>query len=125
MLAFDRDALMCDMAETYGIYDIKAFRPKQVAMYACGLSPDSRIYTKMSGIHPRHIMEILAHIVDELQIMRYSLTAQKGDSLPTLFTDLIMDGEGHKSKEATQGFRSGEEFDEAWKNLAKGGDNNG
>lgn len=124
MLAFDRDALLCDMAETYGIYDIKAFPPKQIAMYACGLRPDSRIRTKYVGIYPRNSMEILAHIVDELQIVRHYFTAKQGDPMPPLFTDLILEENKPKKKDSA-GFQSGKAFDEAWSKLAKGGGDNG
>ena len=66
-------------------------------------------------------MEILAHIVDELQVIRHYFTAKKGDTMPILFTDLILKGDEPKKKE-TQGFQSGEAFDEAWNKLVKGGD---
>lgn len=123
MLSFDRDALLCDMAETYGIYDIKAFKPKQIAMYACGLHPDSRIRSKLDGIYPMNTMEVLAHIADELKIIRHYFTAEKSDPMPTFFTELIHEDE-KRSKKNAQGFQSGEAFDEAWKQLAEGGDNN-
>lgn len=122
MLAVDRDALICDMAETYRIYDIYAFRPKQVAVFASGLGPDSRIRLKLAGISPRSTQELLAHIADNLAILRYRFTAQSGDDLPTLFTDLIQDNQPEKSG-AVESYQDGNAFSEAWKRLTKGGEN--
>lgn len=50
MLSTDRDALMCDMAETYHVYDMRALPVKTVATLACGLREDARIKLKMAGI---------------------------------------------------------------------------
>jgi hypothetical protein len=50
MLSTDRDALICDMAETYHVYDMRALPTKTVATLACGLREDSRIKLKMAGV---------------------------------------------------------------------------
>ena len=116
MLSADRDALLCDLAETYQIYDVYGFRPRQVAIYAAGLRGDSRIKMKMDGVHPRLSLEIFAHIADELALLRYYFTAKDGDDTPVLFTDLIRESYYEKTS-SSEGFDSGEAFDEAWKNL--------
>ena len=43
MIALDEDALTCDLAETYGIYEFRLLPPAKIAVLACGLSEDSRI----------------------------------------------------------------------------------
>ena len=52
MLNLDKDALLCDLAETYHIYDYKSLPCKMVATFSCGLRADSRIKMKIAGIEP-------------------------------------------------------------------------
>ena len=49
MLAADRDALICDLAETYHILDMTALPVPLLATLAAGLRGDSRIRLAMSG----------------------------------------------------------------------------
>lgn len=49
MYAADRDALLCDLAETYGVYDFRALPVATVAVLACGLRADSRIAARLSA----------------------------------------------------------------------------
>ena len=49
MLAADRDALVCDLAETYNILDMTALPVPLLATLAAGLRGDSRIKMKMAG----------------------------------------------------------------------------
>ena len=45
----DEDALICDLAETYRIYDWKALPLVTVARCASGLRDDARIIMKLAG----------------------------------------------------------------------------
>ena len=49
MLAADRDALICDLAETYHILDMTALPVPLLATLAAGLRGDSRIRLAMAG----------------------------------------------------------------------------
>lgn len=49
MLATDRDALTCDLAETYHILDMTALPVPLLATLAAGLRGDSRIRLAMAG----------------------------------------------------------------------------
>ncbi|MBQ4177615.1 MAG: hypothetical protein II640_09125, partial [Lachnospiraceae bacterium] len=49
MINADEDALICDLAETYGIFDMESLPVKLVATLAMGLRGDSRIKMKISG----------------------------------------------------------------------------
>lgn len=49
MTAADEDALVCDYAETYHIYNYRGLPLRYAAALACGLREDSRIKLKMSG----------------------------------------------------------------------------
>lgn len=47
MLAVDRDALVCDLAETYGILDMYEHPAQLIATLATGLRENSRIYARI------------------------------------------------------------------------------
>src|SRR5699024_11907585 len=49
MIQLDEDALICDLAETYQIYDYRQLPPTRVAVFSIGLRDDSRIKMKASG----------------------------------------------------------------------------
>ena len=47
MVAADEDALVCDFAETYHIYDWRGLPARYAAVLACGFRDDSRIMMAM------------------------------------------------------------------------------
>ena len=66
MLALDRNAVICDMAETYGILDMKRVPVRTLCTLAAGLGPNSRIRMKMNGLKAPWEIVLLARIVDLL-----------------------------------------------------------
>ena len=66
MIGFDRDALICDLAETYHIYDYRSLPVKLVATLSSGLRENSRIKTKMRGEQVPVTDSLLAMIYDIL-----------------------------------------------------------
>ena len=61
------DALTCDMAETYGIFDIKRLPASLAATLAVGLRDDSRVKRAKSGQTVDDLTMMLAIIVDLLR----------------------------------------------------------
>lgn len=112
MMAADRDALLCDLAETYHVYDFRALPALTLAALCCGLREDSRIRQKMAGVKISR-MEALMVIADNLTIIRHGLFAKENAARPALFADQIQ-----KEKEAF-GFSSGEDFMRARNDLVK------
>ncbi len=49
MLAADEDALVCDLAETYGLLDYRAHGARLVATLAVGLRPYARIWRRLDA----------------------------------------------------------------------------
>lgn len=90
MLAFDRNALICDLAETYHIYDYRALPVTTLAALACGLRADSRIKLKLSGIAEVSNEVLLIQIFDILQLMRYQWFASKKDAPPKLLSEMLI-----------------------------------
>lgn len=89
MLATDRDALLCDLAEVYHIFDFHALPVITLAALSCGLREDSRIKMKMAGIKYIPPVVTLAAIADNISVIRYSLTAKKGDKEPQMISEIM------------------------------------
>ena len=62
----DKDALICDMAETYGIFDLRSLPVNVIATLAAGLRDDSRIKIKLHGGREQRTDAVLAMIFDAI-----------------------------------------------------------
>jgi hypothetical protein len=84
MLRTDKTALICDLAETYHVYDYKGLPARTSAALAFGLGPDSRIRRKLSGARASETMLLLAMIADSLAFIAWTKTkdAQKNRNRP-------------------------------------------
>ncbi len=120
MIATDRDALICDLAETYGIYDMRALPVSTLAALAAGLRDNSRIKIKMSGVRTDQETLLLAMAVDNLRFLSWTKTkaAQSGNDRPKSIAQALLGQVEKKTPNVAYG--SGEEFDAAWKRLTGG-----
>lgn len=113
-----RDELICDLAETYHVFDYHALPGRTVAVLACGLREDSRIIKKMTG-NPLSLTETLgAAILDVLNnwIWAQSEDGKKKRNKPKSVLEQLT----RKPKEPEyQAFGSSEDFEAAW--AAAGG----
>lgn len=74
MLATDETALVCDLAETYGIYDYRSYPATVIATFAVGLRENARIWLKMNKMaYPLETM-LLASAVDKLSLLLWAKT---------------------------------------------------
>lgn len=119
MIAIDEDALICDLAETYHIYDYRRLPPLMVAVFSLGLRDSSRIKMKLSGQTVPLETMLLAGIYDRLSILVWFQTkdGQKGINRPTSLTSLLLKKEQENDIVA---FSSGEEFEQMRKRLIGG-----
>lgn len=120
MIALDEDALICDLAETYQIYDYKQLPLNEVAVFAYGLRDDSRIKQMMSDqIFPLETT-LLASIVDRLSLSLWLQTkdGQKGVNRPASIADqLIKRDKSENDEKDYLVFESGEDFENYRKAL--------
>lgn len=116
MIALDEDALICDFAETYKIYDYESLPVEYAAILAKGLKYDSRIMKKISGLKVDLNTLLLAHVVDNTAINVYFKTkdAERNRNRPKSFVEMIS---GKKEEEQIRGFDSGEDFLSAWEKI--------
>lgn len=115
MIALDEDALICDFAETYHIFDIFSLPVEYVATLASGLRDNSRIKIKASGLRVELNTLLLAHIADNTAINVYLKTkdAKTGRNKPKSFVEILTKDPDQELKK----FSSGEEFLEEWRRI--------
>ena len=125
MIAKDEDALICDLAETYHIYDYKQLPPTKVAVFAVGLKADSRIKLSLSNNKVPLDTILLAGINDMLNILvwRNTKDGQKGKNPPNRIVEKLLQTTGKVLTE-TVVFNTAEEYENARKVilLNTGGD---
>ena len=123
MISIDEDALICDLAESYHIYDYKSLPVSKIAIFSVGLRDDSRIKMKMNGIkYPLNTI-LLAAAADRLSLLLWSRTEDGVNGLnqpQSILDKLIGDGDAKE----VNGFDSPEDFENEWKRLV-GGERNG
>jgi len=115
MLREDRDALICDMTETYHVMDIRAHPAKLIATLAAGLREDSRIRSKMESRKLSNQDSLLALIFDKINWLCWTKTkdAQKNRNMPKSMYTLLTAGE----QEKISGFATSEEFEQRRREL--------
>ncbi|MGH1775796.1 DUF5361 domain-containing protein [Enterococcus raffinosus] len=119
MIKLDEDALICDLAETYQIYDYRQLPLLRVAVFSCGLSEDSRIKMRMSNqIIPMETL-LLAGLSDKISVLLWTKTkdGQKGRNRPPMILDAF--NQSKTKQRETVVFNSGEDFEERRKELLK------
>lgn len=89
MIAFDEDAVICDLAETYGIYDYRLLPANTVATFAVGLRENSRIKTKMNEMKMPLDEYLLAAIFDAVNWLCYTHTTNSNP--PQRILDLLLE----------------------------------
>lgn len=119
MIKLDEDALICDLAETYQIYDYRQLPLLKVAVFSYGLSENSRIKMRMSNqIIPMETL-LLAGLSDKISVLLWTKTkdGQKGRNRPPMILDAF--NQNKTKQRETVVFNSGEDFEERRKELLK------
>lgn len=121
IIATDENALICDLAEIYHIYDYKSLPLSRVAIFAVGLRNDSRVKMKLNGLkYPTEIL-LLASAIDRLSLLVWinSKDGVNGINRPKSVLNELLGKVDDKDIEA---FESSEDFEERRREiLAKGG----
>lgn len=123
MIKVDEDALICDLAETYHIYDYKQLPVSTVAVFSCGLKEDSRIKMKMNQqLVPLETL-LLAGISDKLSILIWfnSEDGRKGKNRPSSILEKLSAKDSKPQQKNEVVFNSGEDFEKTRQKLLNGG----
>ena len=115
MLRADEGALICDLAECYGILNYRTVSAKLLGTLAAGLREDSRSKMQANGQKITKAEMLLAAAVDGINRITWLLAAvcpQEGQP-PKSVLDVMT---GAEMAEAEKGMTP-EEYEEAWKQL--------
>lgn len=108
MVSLDEEALICDFAEVYHVFDWRSLPARTAATLAAGLGPDSRIARKISGVNWPLNTLLLAAIGDAVRVVSWQLLdkkARRGKSPPKSMLEQLL---GEKAE--TSGFDNVEDF---------------
>lgn len=98
MMATDETALICDLAQTYGVLHYRDLPVPLLAALAAGLGEDARIIRKISGNMVSTNTMLLAAAVDRLSLMLWSTSVKNNtDQPPSILSMLLADPEDSTS----------------------------
>lgn len=106
MISTDETLFICDLAETYGIYDYRQLPLRKVAAFAVGLRENSRIRQKMEGAPADQTTILLASISDRLGLI---LSCLNGRDAPESIVECIF-GNTREKKTMISVYETPEEF---------------
>ena len=111
MISRDEDALICDLAETYRIYDFRSLPARSAATFSVGLRDDSRIKLKVRNEKVSLHDFLLASIMDRLSLLVWFQTkaGQEGNNKPIMMVDALLGSNIEDSD--IESFDSVEEFE--------------
>lgn len=118
MLVIDEDAVICDLAETYRIYNYRNYQPTYIATLAAGLRDNARIKLKMNDMaYPLETM-LMVSAVDKLSLLLWAKTKDgaSGRNRPKMLIDTLL----KNTDQDLVSFETSEEFEDTWKKLAGG-----
>ena len=124
MMRKNRDALECDLAETYNIYDMRALPARRVALFAVGLRDNSRIKMLLADTKFTFSEILLINIYDSLNLELWAKTkdATKGKNKPeSLYKKLMGINDQTKKESKNMTFDSAEEYEKIRKKLLERG----
>lgn len=123
MIALDESALICDLAETYHIYDYKSLPLSRVATFAVGLRENSRIKMKMNDTKYPFDTLLLASIADKLSLLAWMKTKDAADGLnrpKSILSRLLGESESVNDSDI-ESFSTPEDFEKRRREILKGG----
>lgn len=117
MVTTDEDALICDFAETYHIYDYKKLPILTAATLAVGLKDNSRIKMQINGSKVELNTLLAAAMVDRLSFLAWAKTkdGEQNKNRPTSIVEALTG----KEKEKIQTFLTPQDFDKTRQDIIK------
>lgn len=111
-MAMDRDALLCDFAETYHLYDFKVLPQRTMATLAAGLRADSRIKLQMSKCGAPAEDILLSSILDGVNLLVWMQTkdGRRNKNRPQRIASKFFEKD---KKSDVRSFSSAEDFEAA------------
>lgn len=104
MLAMDKNAVICDLAETYQIYDYRRVPGRLLGILVAGLGENTRIGKKINGVRGTVTEVLLAQILDGVRFLCWAKTedGQKGRHRPkSVASEFFVSEDKNKAKSIT------------------------
>ena len=120
-VSLDEDALICDFAETYRIYDWRSLPGRLAATLAAGLRQTSRIRMKAEGVAANIDTSMLALLHDDIAALTYYLIkskTRKHVSKPISLAEKVIHGDRKQAKEDYKGYEDSNDYLKAWERLS-------
>ena len=120
LITLGEDLLICDLAETYGIYDMETFKPSYIGTLAEGLREDSRIKMKQAGLTITIDQMVAAYAADKIANIVWMLSddGQKGLNQPKSML-AVLTGKAQAENSNIISYDSPEEFEEAMRKYER------
>jgi len=110
MMRLYPNELMCDLAETYQLFDYRRLPARTVAVLATGLRADSRTIMKMNGASVPSELLLMAAAIDRLSLLVWAQTedAKKGLNKPTMISEKLLgkNGDEYQTVQTTDSFEN-------------------
>ncbi len=121
MIANHEEAVICDLAEYYHIYDYTEKPPLFIATLICGLRDGSRVVSELTDNKLPTNTFLLAGILDSMRnlVWMNSEDGRKNVNRPQLILPILL-GQTKSEKEDVTGYSSGAEFEAARKKIING-----
>lgn len=121
MIKTDESALICDLAETYHVFDYRSLPVKLVATFSAGLRENSRIKMKMAGMKYEFKTLLLASILDGINIGNWMRSDKNRSDRPESMVNRLL-GISQEDRDERELFLSAEEFEQKRMKLIENGD---
>lgn len=115
MIRTSEDALVCDLAETYGIFDYRALPASLLATLAVGLRENSRIKMQLGGVKITQETMLLAAAVDKLSLLVWAQTedARHGRNRPPSVLSILL-GTPQADSSPVDAYDTPADFEQTW-----------
>lgn len=100
--------MICDLAETYHLFDYRRVPGRLLGTLVAGLGPNSRVYQKLAEQEVPTDTFLQAAIVDELRMIVYLLDGNKNKKMPEPITGRLV--KSHEKPRRQEVFRTPEDF---------------
>lgn len=122
MINTDEEALICDFAETYHIYNYRSLPLHMAGIYACGLRQDARIIMAMSKTKLTADQTMLAMISDNTRMLAWlnSADGMRGVNRPKSLVEILLGNVKQNVTSGIEAFETGQDFDDEWRRLTGG-----
>ena len=114
MLGKYREEMICDLAETYRIFNYREVPVKTLGILVSGLRADSRVRMKQADLNVPLNTVLLAKLYDDFELYLWSMTkdGEHNRNRPESIADKLLDND-ETDKDDYKGFDTPEELKKA------------